>query len=133
MHTLTPEQLARTAHGLLPLAAIAKDYRYVTASSSRTNGSFLNKEPHELFTHFERAGPPTFINQQRGTLVSTPLLDMGRFSPEHGGNYPRKSGGLKFIAWEQFGAALVLSCDPGHIANLWLAFVDLEEVRNLSV
>lgn len=138
---LTQENIARTAHGILPtFAHIFKGARYVRNIVTPGKGSRLDTAPGELFLSVDTCrhgaidGMPSSFNwdSQGSTLVCTPVLPMPEFlpviAPRNGGEWHmRPPGSIKVIAWEETGHFLVLATDPNCIRDVWLGFVPLTQ------
>lgn len=109
--------------------------RYVRSVRTEKRGSYLEKEPGELFVSFDGAGPSGWAGANLNfALVGTPVGDMPWFPAYHpnaaGGRGP---GSIKVIAWKPYGAALVKATDPNHIGDVWLGFIPLEALENVKV
>ncbi len=121
-----------TSMGLVRLDEIATGFRYVKSFSNKTHGSYLDKRPEEIFCVFEDLGPPSWKLQENKALVCTPMCRLPEFLPpirNPVGGSMRPPGSLRFIPWPQYGKALVLATDPSCIADVWLAFVPLTDLR----
>ena len=121
-----------TSMGLVRLDEIATGFRYVKSYSSKANGSWLATRPEEIFCVFEDLGPPSWKLQENMALVCTPVCQLPEFLPPIRnpiGGSMRPPGSLRFIPWLQHGKALVLATDPNFIADVWLAFVPLSDIR----
>ena len=121
--------LARCEFGAVDsIARLVGGLRYVRNVVTKSRGSYLEKEPGELFVNFERpcdGAPESFMDGYPGKVLVGRLL-----SPKLN---PAMFGSIKVIPWKPCGAALVLATNRDYIGSTWLAFVPLESIKDLQV
>lgn len=109
--------------------------RYVRRIVTESRGSYLEKEPGELFVNFDRAGISSWGGKGLNyALVGTPVGKMpsfsGSLSRARTANGP---GSIRIVPWKVYGAALVIATDPNHIGDVWLGFVPIEALEDVKV
>lgn len=135
MNTHSPEMLesiAKTRHGIVPLATILHGFRYVPWKSIPGLGSWLDKDDtREAFCSVEwckALGPVahsfTSIKGRQHGLVARPV-DASElvWCADH------PVGSFAVIPWPHVGLALVARrAPPTYVGTEWWAFVSLEDL-----
>lgn len=137
LSNVSPANLARCSIGEIEsVADIVTGLRYVKSESAKGKGSWLVKEPDELFVSMDgNSLPRSWVGKGlQFALVGKPAVKLPRFpqaSLYQTGTRP--AGSLSFIEWGEKGLCLVIATDPNFIADQWLGFVPLDSVKALVI
>lgn len=137
LSNINASNLSRCSIGAIEsVESIVTGLRYVKSKNDLKRGSWLEKDPGELFVAMDGNGlPRSWVGKGlQFALVGTPAVELPSFPQANLFNRTtRPAGSLSFIEWGEKNVCLVIATDPNFIADQWLGFVPLDLVKALVI